>query len=116
MDCIYPGDSKKVWNAETVTTGQASQQVALAPGRFEGEQRVSVEIGFSADPGAFTIDLQTADTDVAAAYCTEPTATITAVNAGFYARAEIAVKARFARLLMTAQPANAATVTAKISR
>jgi len=115
---IKPGDSVTVWSAETPLTGTKSQAVALDPGRFEGEQRISVEVVYSADPGAGAVDLQTADTDAEANYVTEVGATIpyANLNASFVGRQEFAVKARFARLLMTLQATNAVTVTAKISR
>ena|ERR1700722_987107 len=115
---IKPGDSQVVWSAETPLTGTKSQAVALDPGRLEGEQRISIEVAYSADPGAGTVDLQTADTDTDAAYVTEVGATIpyANLNGSFYGRQEFAVKARFARLLMTLQASNAGTVTAKISR
>lgn len=115
---IKPGDSKTVWSAESPATGAASEAVALDPGRFEGEQRLSVEVSFSGDPGTTTISLQTADTCVDAAFVTEVSGAIsnTDLNAGFYGRLELAVKARFARLIMTNDPSNSVTTTAKISR
>lgn len=115
---IKPGDSQIVWSAETPLTGTKSQAVALDPGRLEGEQRVSVAIAYSGDPGAGTVDLQFADTDTEAGYVTAvgPTITYASLNGSFHGRAEWAVKARFCRLIMTLQATNPVTLSAKISR
>lgn len=115
---IKPGDSVKVWDVETPLTGTKSQAVALDPGRLEGLQWISVAVGYSADPGAGTVDLQTADTDVDSLYVTAigPTIAYGNLNGSFAGRAEWAVKARFARLIMTLQASNAVTLSAKISR
>jgi hypothetical protein len=122
IDAIYPGDSAVVWNAERPLTGAASKALAITPNPapFGGPINISVEINFSATPGAFEIRVQTADTDTDNAYQTEASGgTITLIGgdgSGFYVRTEIAVKAKFVRLLMKTQSANAANVTAKISR
>lgn len=119
---IKPGDSVAVWSAETPLTGTKSQAVALDPGRLEGDQRLSVQLDFPSDPGTFTVDLQTSDTDAEGSYVTEVGASITAANlnsAKTGARLSGGgwnVKARFARLLQTLQSSNSVTQTGKISR
>ncbi len=119
---IKPGDLVAVWNAETPLTGTKSQAVALDPGRLEGDQRVNVQLIFPSDPGTFTCDLQTSDTDAEGDYVTEVGATLTAanLNAG-KTSARLPgggwnVKARFARLLMTLQSSNSVTQIGTISR
>ena len=91
-----------------------SAQVALAPAFSSGKVRAAVEIVWSAAPGAISVQLQTADTDIDAAYVNEGAA-ITNVNAGNVTRAEFPdVVAKFARILIATLPNNV-TATAKIS-
>ena len=91
-----------------------SAQVALAPAFSSGKVRAAVEIVWSAAPGVISVQLQTADTDIDAAYIQEGAA-ITNVNAGNVTRAEFPdVVAKFARLLIATLPNNV-TATAKIS-
>ena len=116
--CIYPGDTVAVWNAETVTTASASMQLCLSEPVDGGDKSCSIEITFSGAPGAFAIDTQTADTDTNSAYTTLGIAAqFTAVNSGNYASFQLPeLKCKFIRLVMTTQPGNAVTVTAKITR
>lgn len=91
-----------------------SAQVALAPSFSSGKIRVSVEIVWSAAPGAISVQLQTADTDIDAAYSQEGSA-ITGVTSGNVTRAEFPdVVAKFARIYIATLPNNV-TATAKIS-
>jgi hypothetical protein len=91
-----------------------SAQVALAPNFSTGKVRCAVEIIFSGAPGTFSVQLQTADTDIDAAYNQEGTA-ITAVSSGNVARAEFPdAVAHFARIYI-ATLTNSVTATAKIS-
>ena len=91
-----------------------SAQVALAPAFSSGKVRAAVEIVWSAAPGVISVQLQTADTDIDAAYIQEGAA-ITNVNAGNVTRAEFPdVVAKFARILIATLPNNV-TATAKIS-
>jgi hypothetical protein len=91
-----------------------SAQVALAPAFSSGKVRAAVEIVWSAAPGVISVQLQTADTDIDAAYIQEG-ATVTNVNAGNVTRAEFPdVVAKFARILIATLPNNV-TATAKIS-
>ena len=69
---------------------------------------------WSAAPGAISVQFQTADTDIDAAYIQEGAA-ITNVNAANVTRAEFPdVVAKFARILIATLPNNV-TATAKIS-
>ena len=91
-----------------------SAQVALAPAFSSGKVRAAVEIVWSGAPGAISVQLQTADTDIDAAYVQEGAA-ITTVNAGNVSRAEYPdAVAKFARILI-ATLTNNVTATAKIS-
>jgi hypothetical protein len=91
-----------------------SSQVALAPAFSSGKVRAAVEIAWSAAPGVISVQLQTADTDIDAAYIQEGAA-ITNVNVGNVTRAEFPdVVAKFARILIATLPNNV-TATAKIS-
>ena len=91
-----------------------SAQVALAPAFSSGKVRAAVEIVWSAAPGVISVQLQTADTDIDAAYIQEGAA-ITNVNATNVTRAEFPdVVAKFARILIATLPNNV-TATAKIS-
>ncbi len=91
-----------------------SAQVALAPAFSSGKIRVAVELVWSASPGAISVQLQTADTDIDAAYVQEGAA-ITNVNSGNVTRAEfLDVVAKFARIYIATLPNNV-TATGKIS-
>jgi hypothetical protein len=90
-----------------------SAQVALAPAFSSGKVRVAVEIVWSAAPGAINVQLQTADTDIDAAYIQE--GALITNNTGNVTRAEFPdVVAKFARILI-ATLTNNVTATAKIS-
>ncbi len=120
---LYPGDSYSSINAEAsalYASGTAGERVALAMTQDGSERDISMELWFSVNPGAFSIGLQTADTDINGAYQTEPSGSITTASqtggAGlYYARIELHVKAKFARPYVTTQPANACSITAKLS-
>jgi len=91
-----------------------SAQVALAPSFSSGKVRAAVEIVWSAAPGVISVQLQTADTDIDAAYSQEG-AVISNVTTGNVTRAEFPdVVAKFARILIATLPNNV-TATAKIS-
>ena len=91
-----------------------SAAVALAPNFSTGKVRCAVEIIWSGAPGAISVQLQTADTDVDGAYIQEGAA-ITNVNSGNVTRAEFPdVVAHFARIYIATLP-NTVTATAKIS-
>lgn len=122
--CLYPGDSFIVFNAEVVTTGQFSQQLALGANPGAAAPRLRVELTFSAAPGAFEIDILDSDTDINGNgdYIQVPTAgSITTAPASpggkFKAAAEFnPFMAKFVCLFVKTQPANnPINVTAKIS-
>ncbi len=90
-----------------------SAQVALAPAFSSGKVRAAVEIVWSAAPGVISVQLQTADTDIDAAYVNEGAAISNAT--GNVTRAEFPdVVAKFARIYIATLPNNV-TATAKIS-
>jgi hypothetical protein len=91
-----------------------SAQVALAPAFSSGKVRAAVEIVWSAAPGVISVQLQTADTDIDAAYANEGAA-FSNLTAGNVTRAEFPdVVAKFARIYIATLPNNV-TATAKIS-
>lgn len=108
------GFGQVVWNNELVAVGGKSMKISLnrdpnLPSAF------SVEARFSAAPGTFAIDVQTADTDADEYYVNKTGASLSAVNASFVGRLEVTnVVAKFARLIMTAK-ANAVNVTAQVN-
>jgi hypothetical protein len=102
---ILPGD--------TLSASFKSAQVALQHTYAGSQQRLSVEVVFSGNPGTFALNLQTADSDVDANYQTEGTTISSVVNN--VARLEVSqVVANFARLVFSALQ-NSVTATAKIS-
>jgi hypothetical protein len=115
-----PGDSNI--SGETPTAGEASVAVALAPAMIGSIVRnVGVQLLFSANPGAFNIQVQEADTDADGFYLTPAAAayTITAAteigSTGKYvARADLgAIGSQFIRLFCDANP-NAVSIVAKV--
>jgi hypothetical protein len=91
-----------------------SAQVALASAFSSGKVRAAVEIVWSAAPGVISVQLQTADTDIDAAYANEGAA-FSNLTAGNVTRAEFPdVVAKFARIYIATLPNNV-TATAKIS-
>ena len=111
---LYPGDSYACINNEKPASGTLSQQVALGRKDADNGGRIAVELQFAANPGAFEVDVMTADTDVANAYVMQNG--IAAVDATFYARVELNVNANFAALLTKTANANAVACTAKITQ
>jgi hypothetical protein len=106
------GRGVAVWNVETPIVGHSSIPIAL--NRMEGlPSTFSVEVIFSAAPGAFDIEVQTADTPEDKYFVKK--VSLIAVNALFVGRVEVSdVVAGYVRLKMTAR-ANAVSVTAKIN-
>jgi hypothetical protein len=120
---IFPGDTQALWNVESPTTGQKSQQTCVT-GPYGSRLGAGFEVAFSANPGAFTIDVQEADTDSDGDYVNVTSAgagtslVLTDLNANFVGRIDLdpsGYKGKFLRLIMTQQPANPVTVTAKAS-
>jgi hypothetical protein len=111
---IGPGDSFiAIAPTDTLSASFKSAQVALQHTYAGTQQRLSVEIVFSGNPGTFSVNLQTADTDIDANYQNEGSAIAAVTNN--VARLEVnQVVANFARLVFTALQ-NSVTATAKIS-
>lgn len=118
----YPSNQIAVHTAETVLTGQFSQQVQIAANPSAGSSRgIRVVLDFSAAPGAFECDIMESDTDPnSAEYAEVPVGgSITAVNPGSTKQATsdlIPFLGQFCCLYWKTQPANAVTVTARITR
>lgn len=116
---LYPGDKGTALSAERLLTGVASERFAIGKGPSDNvAPKISVELQFSADPGAFTLDVQQADQETAGAYINVPSGgTVTTVNATFFARIDLdPFLGGFIRLLQTLQTANVVTCTAIIRR
>jgi hypothetical protein len=111
---IGAGDSFAVIApTDTLSATFKSAQVALQHTYAGTQQRLSVEVVFSGNPGTFQLNLQTADSDVDANYQTEG-ANISSVTNNV-ARLEVnQVVANFARLVFSAL-GNSVTATAKIT-
>lgn len=124
---IYPGDAPFVAiNNEASTvypSGTPAQACAIGEPWNKGPINISVELLFSADPGAFEVDIQTADTDSTNAYQGQTgtgwalTSASTGSGSGtiFSARTELAVKAHFVRPYVKTQTANGVNITCNIS-
>jgi hypothetical protein len=123
------GEQKQVWSAETPTPGATMAAttipIALCNPPAQG-QAVSVSVAFSAAPGAFEVDLLTADQDTSGPAQTSATnlaswqnyvqkATVTSVNASNVARMEVTgIKAKFCALQLVSR-ANSVSATAIIT-
>lgn len=121
----YPCNTGLAFNGDDAKVTGPSQQFHLSPGAgFPlAALPLSVELKFSADPGVFEIDVQTADTDTTDAFTNLPSGgalnTATAGPFGaFYSRLEIpgGVRANFVRLNRKTAAGNVCTVIGKISR
>jgi len=113
---ISQGDTAIVINNENPQPSlpYKSAQVALVGGLRINAQRLSAEVTFAAAPGAFSFQVQSADTDVDASYSPEGAA-VAALTGTNVARIELNnVVAKFARIVFTALTNNVA-VTAKLS-
>jgi hypothetical protein len=120
---FYPQNSYLLFNAESLTTGEFSQQVAIPP-NIEGGATTGIrlQVDFSAAPGAFEIDIMECDTDTqgAAEYAQVPVAgSITVVNANSTTQATVDLlpfQGQFLCLYVRTQPANAVTCTVRATR
>ena len=102
-----------VWNDENVAANACSQAISL-PRNPHMPNCISIELSFAANPGAFAIDLQVADTDQDKFYVTKATLN-TGLNTAFVGRVEATnIIGKLARLKMVTLT-NAVKVTAKIS-
>lgn len=108
----------RLWEAETVAVGTSSRAVQLT--RIEGRSYpwgCAFEIAFSATPGVFQVEAQTAETDQDANYVT--VAQLNSVNASFVGRIDLTSGTpffgKFVRLHMTTLP-NAVATSAVVTR
>lgn len=107
-----PGYKKTVWDNEVVAPGSASVAVAL-PREASFPSCISIELEFASNPGAFQIDLQTADTNQEKYYVTKASLT-TGLNTSFVGRVEVTnLVAKFCRLSKVSM-ANNVAVSARI--
>lgn len=121
----YPDNNYLVFNAEALTTGEFSQQVNLPIGPVAGQKGIRVEVDFSANPGAFELDVMESDYDLNGAlnYQQVPSAgQINTVVAGMNGASThqstdlIPVAGQFVCIFVKTQPANPCTATVRISR
>lgn len=113
---MTPGWPSTVWNDENVpTTGAAQYSVPVSMKRQANMPNcLSVELAFAANPGAFSVEVQFADTDADKYYVTRPPAFASGLSAGFTGRIEYTnIVAKLARLKMVTLT-NAVKVTAKM--
>lgn len=66
---LYPGDEITLFDAETPTAPQASQQVAMQPNKDGGPAALAVQVSYASAPTA-TLDIQAANVDADANYVT----------------------------------------------
>lgn len=133
--CLSPGDSFYLLGTptntrrsigpdnvtgETPIAGQASDRVAIAHLHPSIVPNVGVELIFSANPGAFNLQLQEADSDADGLFITPSPAafTITSatlVGALYVARVDVGTfGSRFIRMLCSLNP-NAVAIIARIT-
>lgn len=117
---LKAGDSAYFWNAESPepSVPVASLEVCIPVQEGGPAPAVSIELVFGGAPGAFSFQLQEADTDTANDFITPSAAayTITSVNSNNVARSDLIPTAgRFLRGYLSSL-ANNVTVTAKITR
>jgi hypothetical protein len=108
---------------EQPATGTFSQQFQIPVSDQQPSRNVSFTLSWPSNPGAFNIQIQDADQDIAANYVTIPTAgTITsAVQApgggNYISRVELNPwQANFGRLYVSTQTANAVNLIALVCR
>lgn len=121
-----PGNRILVFNADTLTTGEFSQQVTLPTGPTAGSRGIRVELDFSANPGAYEIDVMECDSDFengSLEYQEVPEGgALTTVTAGpngantHQSSDQIPIAGQFACLYVKTAPANPCTCTARITR
>jgi len=124
---LYPGpgkaallyENRQAWlfQNEAITAGQSS--IACQLHRIFGDSYpfgASFEIGFSADPGAFEVDIQTSDSDAADGKYFSVVQTTGPLNASFLTRVEMPLFwARFVRVKLVSIT-NAVNLTVELTR
>lgn len=115
---LYPGDSGLAFNAEQPATGELSQQFAIAPYQGNSPASVSVEVAFAGAPGAFSLQVWEADTDILADYIEVPAAGgVTTVNGNNVARVDLSpFLGAFIAIACIGAAANPVNLTCKITR
>jgi hypothetical protein len=113
----------QVITGEQPATGTFSQQFQIPVSDQQPSRNISFTLSWPSNPGAFNIQIQDADQDIAANYVTIPTAgTITSApqapgSGNFVARVELNPwQANFGRLYVNTQTANAVNLTALVCR
>ena len=110
---IAPGESATpIVSTDNVQGGLPfkSERVALVRGLNTTPQHLSAELQFSGTPGAYTWQIETADTDIDANYTLEGSAVTTSLP-----RIEVSnISANFARIRVVTLT-NAVTVTGKLT-
>lgn len=116
LNLLYPEGQQFMWNAETVAGGTASTAFRLYRRRDTFYPfGASFELTFGGAPGVFEVDIQTADTDLAANYVTINTIT-GGLNASNIGRLELPnFWARYVRAVVVTLT-NAVVVTVKVTR
>jgi hypothetical protein len=114
---LYENEQEYLFQNDTVGTGTSSIPAELRRTRgLSYPFGFSVELTFSANPGNFQVDIQTADTDLAANYVTLASITQASVNASYTGRAEVvATWCKFVRLNIVSI-ANSVAISAKVTR
>jgi hypothetical protein len=115
---IGSGQKGTFFDAEQPAPPQASERFNVPQGRLGSySPSVNIEGYFSADPGAFEIDIQEADTDTDTAFMTVPSAgVVNAVDSNFRFRVDLApFVGTFIRLLLVSRT-NAVNLTAQVTR
>lgn len=108
-----PEFASVLFNAETPALLTASRQVLLPRSPTGGSKSISLEIDFNGDPGAYSIAVQTTDTDAEASYLTLQTLSAN-LNAAFNTRAEIVgIVAKYVRVVLVTRT-NAVPVTVSL--
>lgn len=86
---LYENRQAFLWNNETVVAGNSS--IAFQLHRERGAfypWGMSLELSFSGDPGAFEVDIETADVDIDTHYVTINTMT-SGLNSSYVGRLEL---------------------------
>jgi hypothetical protein len=110
------GDQISLWNNENPVAGSPSERIAVTESRQGLQQFVRIQLHFSGQPGAFQVDIQTADTDADPYFVTQWNTSMAKVNAGGTGSFQYMFQAKFLRLIMTTSPANNVTTTAMVTR
>lgn len=121
----YPLNQVSVFQAETLIDGEFSERVCIPLGPTSGVRGIRIEGDFSANPGAFEIDVMECDDDSLGKneYQQVPTGgVINTVTTGangantHFSTNLIPIAGQFACLYVKTHPANAVTCTARITR